>query len=760
MKKETQIRIILNLFAALFLVALTGEYGSTRISIIETLEKQNYDWRILRHTPEKTDDIVIVDIDRDTLRNFGSWPFTRDLFADFNRQLFNKYRVRVAAYALPFSEPDDTSLRLLTKIEEYLIENQDDTEINNFRFKYAMRQSFRELSNTYNYDSNMVQSMQDKPIILGHIFDETGRVQGALPYFSEFLDQEEAIIPSDTIIEFTREWPLLRGYSGNLPEYLTATNNQAGHINLTVDEDGVVRRAPYFINHARGYYPSLPLVVFQHLFRKNYTIDLDSSSINGIRFGARQVPINKNGHMYINYLGVGGRNVDFASSPNAVFPYISFVDVVQGKVPLEMLDDKIVFIGSSSEQLRDLYSTPTNPSLPGVEILATQLKNLMDENLLKRNDNTFFLETLVLLFLVVLLSVLFSCTSPLLSVIFLLVALVGYIQFVIYQWNVNYEIWTMLPTVITLTGLFLINTIIGFIFEWRSNLHLQNTFGQYVPPEFAKKIGGSSSKINLEGEGRELSVLFSDVRDFTSISETLSPRELTLLMNRMLTSLTEVIHQHGGTVDKYIGDAVMAFWNAPLDDPKHAKNSVLAALDMQTAMQELSDSLEKKGFKKMELGVGICTGDANVGNMGSNLRMTYTAIGDTVNLASRTESLTKFYSCSILVTETTRDQCAEDIAFRPVDLVQVKGRKKPVLLYQPIGLSHLLQAEQIKNLEHFEQMRQLYLAGDFNAANEKLQSYIQLAPDDRLANVYQLRIKDLLENPPQEWDGIVIHTSK
>lgn len=757
MEQKTKIRIVLNFLAAVVLIVLTAEYDHSRLSWIHTLEQENYDQRLRGADALRRHDIVIVDIDRDTLRKFGAWPLSRDLFARLNEQLFGHYRVLIAAYALPFSYPDDGAMRLLRALGERLRADED----GNFQALLAVNR----LRDEYDYDRHMNETLLETPVVLGYAFDATGRVEGALPPPIERLARPDGRPMGKLAMRLlTEEWESYSGYLGNLPSYLQAVESAAGHVNFLPDEDGVVRRAPYFIRHAGGVYPSLPLAVYMRLNNIGgediVAYPDDDGGLASIGVGLRRAPMNSHGSLYLNYMGRGGRNVNFETTPGAVFRYVSFADVVERKVPLEHLDDKIVFVGSSSAQLRLLFATPVNPEMPGVEVLATQLANLMGDNILQRADGTAFREIMLALALALALSVLFAVASPLLAGLGLAAALAGYAYFVAVQWD-NHAIWALLPICLMMLGVFLVNTVVGFVMTWQANRHLQNTFGQYVPPEFAKKIGASDKAINMEGEVRELSVLFSDVRDFTAISETLSPRELTLLMNRMLTDLTEVIHRHGGTVDKYIGDAIMAFWNAPLADDAHARRSVLAALDMQSAMRNLSQELKRQGFEReLRLGVGICTGDANVGNMGSNLRMAYTAIGDTVNLASRTEGLTKYYRCSVLITESTYAQCKDEIACRPVDLVRVKGRRQPAVLYEPMGEAHRLQPEQMAAVAEFERFLGLYAAGEFGAAGEALRDYRTRNPEDGLIAVYEERIAQLQANPPAHWDGILTHESK
>lgn len=749
-------RILPNMLVVVFLTILFGEYNGSRIGVIETLEREAYAWRMQREAAVKSNSIVIVDIDRDTLRAHGNWPFNRGLFAELNKQLFDNYQVRIAAYALPFSRPDNTALLVLDEITEKLGGGFFDA-----------RGATQEMRDTYNYDDRMTESLRNNPVVLGYVFDETGRVEGSLPRPIVLNDDKGKRITDSRLKILTRPWSFYTGSTGNLRGYLLAASNAAGHLNVNVDNDGVVRHIPAFVSYAGGLHPSLPLAVYQRLRReKSFTAALDSDGwfgrtiIKRVQVGNRTIPMNETGRIYINYLGKGGRNVNFDAAVQSPFRYVSFTEVLSGKVPNSYLRDKIVFIGSSSEQLRHAYPTPLNPSLPGVEVFATQLANLIGENMLQRDRGIMESELLLLLAVGLVLAVGLTLTNPPVALLLLAATIYLFIQFILSRWETHYEVWAVTPMIATLTGLFITNTLSGLLAEWQANRKLQTTFGQYVPPEFAKKIGTSGKNIKLEGEERELSVLFSDVRDFTSISETLTPQELTLLMNRMLTDLSEVIHRHHGTVDKYIGDAIMAFWNAPLEDEKHAERAVLAAMDMQKAMDALARDLAKKGFDRpLKLGVGICTGNANVGNMGSTLRMTYTAIGDTVNLASRTEGLTKFYRCPVLITDTTRRQC-RGIACREVDLVRVKGRQKPALLYEPLDRRELIDPEMIALVKQFEKMRHLYEKGEFAAAKAELDSYRSAMPDDGLATLYEERLAVLLKSPPSAWDGVMTHETK
>ena len=524
-----------------------------------------------------------------------------------------------------------------------------------------------------------------------------------------------------------------------------------------------MRRAQLTAQHAKREYESLALALLRNAdgpSKLRLLAQTDDGDIETILVGRSEAPINKAGEMYLNFLGPGGPSADFENSRNAVFQYVSAVNIISGSAPEELLYDKIIIIGSSSESLRDIYSTPLNSEVPGAELLATQLANIMEGRVLHRLASTDALAFGILILTALGAAAVFVMTGPVLSALLTLVLCGAFIYFNLNVWEKDLLVVNFVAPILVMVGLFLWNSISGFVFEWRASRHLQSTFGQYVPPELAKRMGEAKT-LRMEGESREISVLFSDVRNFTSISEKYTPQDLTRLMNRMLTALSEAIHHEGGTVDKFIGDAVMAFWNAPLDDPNHAANSVASAMAMQSAMQALSDDMEREGNPPMRLGVGICTGEASVGNMGSKLRMAYTAMGDTVNVASRIEGLTKYYKVGILVTQSTYDHCKNSgIYFRLVDSVRVKGREQALVIYEPVGSSQLLPPEKLKSLELFAAMRADYVAGDFASALEKLGQCREFDPSDGLYEVYAERIAEFMREPPAEWDGVINFETK
>ena len=385
---------------------------------------------------------------------------------------------------------------------------------------------------------------------------------------------------------------------------------------------------------------------------------------------------------------------------------------------------------------------------------------MMNKNILYRPHDADLHEALALLALGAALSILLVILGPLLSFGLVVALVVGVIFGNLDLWTEANRVYRIVPFFILLLLLFFWNVVYSFVLERRSARQLQASFSQYVPPELAKQIQQSNTVLNTQGESREMSILFSDVRNFTQISESYSPQELTGLMNRMLTGLSLAIHRHHGTVDKYIGDAVMALWNAPMEDPKHAANAIGAALEMQKFMRELSAEVQKQGYPELIMGVGISTGVVRVGNMGSQLRMAYTAMGDVVNLASRIEGLTKRYGVDALVTESTMRACeGEKMIFRPVDMVQVKGKQEHVRIYQPLGKEQFIEPMVWDDLKLYNRMFSAYFKGNFADALMHNNIYLEKF-DNQLGRLYQDRINYYLQNPPEKWDGITRYVEK
>jgi len=331
----------------------------------------------------------------------------------------------------------------------------------------------------------------------------------------------------------------------------------------------------------------------------------------------------------------------------------------------------------------------------------------------------------------------------------------------------NFYLWNKLNLDLPLAAIILLVVVLtmlnlgyGFLRENASRKLLKGMFDQYVPPAHIDRMMSDPSAYQFEGEQKELTVLFSDIRSFTNISETLSAAELKGFLNSYFTPITQIIFDNEGTIDKYVGDMVMAFWGAPIDDERHAYHAVLTALKMQQMTQRLRDEFSKKGWPAVEIGVGLNSGPMNVGDMGSSYRRAYTVLGDSVNLGSRLESITKFYGAKILLGEHTQ-ALAPEFIYRYVDRIQVKGKNEPVRVYEPLCLQKDMTSALSAELTQYEAAHQLYMEQQWDAAAAAFSELIQSYPEQKLYQVYKDRVADLRqENLPHDWDGVFRHTQK
>ena len=442
------------------------------------------------------------------------------------------------------------------------------------------------------------------------------------------------------------------------------------------------------------------------------------------------------------------------------FPYVSATDVLHGQADAGILEDAIVLVGTSAPGLYDLRATPVQNKYPGVEIHANMIAGMLDGDIKQRPDHVRGIEFLTMTLVGGAMIISIPFLAPLWSMVFtgaLLTASVG----------VNYAVWqqgnTVVPiaaTVVLILFQFLINMSYGFFFERRNKGLITELFGQYVPPELVEEMSEDPGAYTRDAEERELTVLFSDVRGFTTLSEGLTPKELSSLMNEFLKHLTSVIHQHRGTIDKYMGDAIMAFWGAPVRDDQHARHALTAGLAMVEKMYALQDEFESRGWPRLAIGVGINTGVMSVGNMGSKFRTAYTLIGDEVNLGSRLEGLTKQYGVELIVGENVV-KALPDYVFRELDLVQVKGKHKPIAIYEPLGEKQEVSNEEQQELDLHATALRAYRARHWDQAESLLKQLQQQYGGRELYEIYLERLAFFRKNPPGvDWDGVFVFTVK
>lgn len=756
-------RIICNLIIAtiviLPLLTFANKPYILSLEIVEEAERFAYDFRLnyslkKNSAVKKDEEIVIINIDQASLDSHGSWPWRRDKMATLIKNILDVYRAKLIVLPQSFLNRDDQSSEIIGNLRD------------RFYYDNAILTALEQLEFDFNFDKHLLTEMAGRPIILSYEFDNVERHLGRLPVTGDMykIDRDGDNYEASELRTLASNWNSYKGFIGSDQEFVDSALD-AGFTNLQLDADGTVRSISLGSLYAGDRYLGLPLVALRFFDNPRQPQRVVAQSHDGLFFtlpsalsalGVKEqhVGVDREGLMLLEFASTGGRE-------NGSFEYFSAKDVMESNQRKVSLRDKVVLIGSDTEEINDLWRTPVNARFPGVEIYATALRNLRDGTL-NRWHNAWLVEA----FFLVVMGVLISFLYPKLRVTMTLLITIGGIVLVCY---VNYVfLWVELgafyrivPFLTLLAMMMFTNLITGFVIEYRQKKKVEGVLNQYIPPELAKEVNTSKKGFSMEGEIREMTILFSDVRGFTSISEQFKPKELTKFMNQMLSALSHQIHLNRGTIDKYIGDAVMAFWNAPLDDARHATNAVRGAIGMQSAMRKLSEELVSKGLPELKMGVGINTGEACVGNMGSEIRLSYTVMGDSVNLASRLEGITKAYGVDIIVGEGTYELTKNDFIYRPVDAVRVKGKKQAVVIYEPIcdsrGATPNDERLQKETLKYWE----AYRARRFEDAVAILQSSLADYPDDGLIKLYLARATGYLQSPPgDDWEPVTNFETK
>ena len=612
--------------------------------------------------------IVIVDIDEPSMQQIGRWPWGRDRMVALTDELFVRQRVAVVGFDMVFAEADTQSV--LVELQRLATTDP------------ALASRLPAWRAGLDHDAAFARALTGRAAVLGfHLTSDRGAHRsGSLPQ-PVFDAQALAGRP----IRVT-EWS---GYAANLA-VLAQAAPIAGFFNSLPDADGVVRAMPLIAAHAGRHHEALALAMFrmhtglpqvQLGFPRERWLPAAYSGLESVLLvqGEQRlaVPVDARAAVRIPYRGAGGPR-------GGSFRYISAADLLQGLVPAGHLAGALVLVGSSAPGLFDIRATPVGQTYPGVEVHASLLSGLLDGRLPVQPDWSLGFEVAQLLVTLLAMALLLARLRgghQVLAMLALSVALLGLNGWLYVARGLA------LPLASSLVMLALVYAVAmswGYLSEGRSRRSLKRLFGTYVSPDRVREMARDPDRYTMQAENRELSVMFCDMRNFTQISESLSPQALRELVNRFFSAMTAVIAEHRGTLDKYIGDAIMAFWGAPLNDPLHAERAVRAALQMVRQLDPLNDALQAQGLPTMGVGIGVNTGLVCVGDMGSDARRSYTVMGDPVNLASRIEALTRHYGVDVLVGEVTRQAAGDAFRWVEVDRVRVKGKQQFVTLFTPL----------------------------------------------------------------------------
>lgn len=732
-------RLIPSLTSMLIMLSMVFFYltdDGTLRSVRERLEWIHYDLRLKSTLNDKQVNptelpVVIVDIDEISLAELGHWPWSRDQLAKIVENLTDQGAV-IIAFDVLFAEAQNQIQQQLQRYQASLPAGKRQEQAN----------FFNSINTALDSDSRFAEVIANHEVVLSSIFNREAFRKGQLSH------PLPVPLTQRGFIEGMQE---VKGHVSNIA-LLQEAANYTGFINAYPDADGVMRRARLLQPYQGLLYPSLSLAS-SAAFLLPDEIGFNQDFIGGtqvlrsIQLFSQEIPVDGNANLLIPFVG-----------PAYSFPYVSASTVLENTNNQSLIEGKIILIGSTAAALSDFRATPTNALYPGVEVHANVISGIINDQLFTKPEWSHGINFLLIVISGLLLALILPRLNPvqqLLTATVLVALLIAVDQWL---WITSqFAIDTVVP-VMNLIFIGTFNMAYGFVINSRDKQHLKSMFGQYVPPQLVEQMSLKPGKFSMAGDRREMSVLFADIRSFTSISEGLTAVELKDWLNDYFTPITEIIFKNQGTIDKYVGDMVMAFWGAPLNDHDHAYHATIGALAMLKKTDELREDFIAAGRPEVFIGVGISSGEMNVGNMGSVYRRSYTVLGDRVNLGSRLEGLTKFYGVQLIISDKTKADIGDRMNFRHLDRVQVKGKVEPIDIYEPSELND--PAENPNEHSDYQEALALYLTGEFESALNKFNVLQSAFTERKIYDIYIERCEELIKEPPAEWQGVFVHTSK
>lgn len=695
--------------------------GCVFLDFVE-LRALDYQFRIRGDVKENPAPVVIVAIDEKSINELGRWPWTRHTIAQGIEKLF-EFGASVVGLDVVFSESESIQQRnIIEKILQEIKFEGAESALKNIDFDAPL--------------ANVIRKYSDK-IVLGYFFDFEG---------SEITDPDTYIKRSEIKVILKNppqskvDLIKAKGVHTNITS-IERYGRYYGFFNAKSDKDGIHRRAVLLVEYNGRIYPSLPLEMVKVHKDKNIILFIEEGVATRIKIDDISIPLSGRGEILLNFLGRKGR-----------FPHLSFVDVLKGRISPENIKDKLVLIGATAVGIYDMRPTPVDETFPGVEIHATVIDNILKKRYIIRPDWFWAFELFLLWLIFVAIGVTMLKRGALASILisFIPIFLFNAGSFAAFRF-LNLWIKVVYPDIASIL-LILILAFYKYFKEERMKRAIRNAFEHYLSEELVEIVVNNPEKLKLGGEKREVTILFSDVRDFTSFSESLSAEEVAEFLHKYLTPMTKVIIEHRGLLDKYIGDAIMAIFGAPVYMDDHAERACMAALNMLEVLRELNRTTR---WSNIKIGIGINTGICIVGNMGSDFLFDYTAIGDPVNLASRLEGITKIYRENIIVSESTVEKVKnQNLIFRELDYVRVKGKRQPVRIFALEGERDKIDDRHLKLYEEFAKGLSMYRNANWDEALKSFTRCLEFDPQDFPSILFIERCKKLKEIKPEKWDGV------
>lgn len=715
--KKFSIYFVLSLSLSLFLSAIYIFFPSLPDSLDNRL--RDYLFTIRGELPHNQN-VVIVDIDETSIKSLGQWPWSRDKLAKILENL-TLANVGIVGLDIVFAEEDRTSPHKI--LQDLKIYKKD----------------------VPNYDLEFANVVENSPVILGYQFDLVKK------------DNTNAKVPQIPAIFIEKDKPqdksyLIEAYNTilNIPQIQDKAYS-SGFFNNIPDDTGIIRSVPLIISYDDTIYPSLALEVIRVINdTQKVVVQYDENGISNIVLDDISIPTDRYGRMLINFRG-----------PERSFKYISAIDIYNNNFDKSEIDGKIVLIGTSAAGLFDLRATPFDSIFPGVEVHANIIDNILMQDFIYKASWLDGANILIIFVLSIIVVMLTTYTTFWANPIIFISFSTSYL-FLVYNLLFDYGIvLNILFPIATVLIASIMTTLFDYFYNIKKEEAIKAKFASKVSKNVMDDILKNIDKNEFSAKSKEVTIFFSDIRGFTNISEKLDAKDLISFLNRYMQPMSEIIIKYQGTIDKFIGDAIMAYWNAPIDIKNHCDLALKASLEQLEVLEKLNVELQKENLPKIDIGIGLNTGTVIVGEMGSSLRSDYTVIGDTINLGSRVESLCKYYDSKLNISNFTKDKLQEKYIFRFLDLVKVKGKNEPVEIWQVLGKGEAKESLK-EELDLYHKAIEFYKNSDFINALEIFES-LENNENKTNKNIYKIyitRCKEFIKTPPKNFDGVYEHTTK
>ena len=734
-------------FAGIALILLFSMIRLFVANLFTVYDLSCYDWFLTHdNTREKSNVPVIVDIDEQSLERYGQWPWPRYKIAELIGKISGAGPLAVGLDIL-FPEADRTS----------------PVNLNAFLKKeFNLEIDFHRLPEKYHdHDRLLAETLNKTPAVLGFYcrFDSSVAPPG-MPGELKHLPYR---ILAGQVSSRTMTDPLSAGLQAGLTRRFTATHviaplptlavaaKNLGFINAMPGPDGILRRMPMLIEYRGSLYPSLSLALIQLGYKYTEMAIQPTAEGADLHFQGKQplrIPLDSSGQMLIHFRGKAGS-----------YPSYSAAQVLSPQFKTTVFKEKIVLIGSSAGGLKDMHATPFDPDFIGVEAHTAAIDTVMSRDFLFFPSYSTLIQCLIFAGTGILMTGWLSRYRAGSGVLVFTALALGILGASSYWFTRTGQFISPVSTLVFSTTLFIVLTLLKYAVAEKEKRYLKKAFSKFVAKPIVDQVVASPHRLNLSGEDKSVSILFADIRQFTTLSETLSPEQTTRLLQAYFTPMTRVITRHSGTLDKFIGDGIMAFWNAPLDIPDHRAQAFQAAVDMLNALGILNETFAKEYGFTLNIGIGLHTGRVRVGNMGTTDLFNYTIIGDNVNVASRLENLSKFYGVRIIFSEEMKTYVPRTHQIQELDLVRIRGRREPLRIY---GLfTGKFMADSDEHIAVYYRALGLYREQKFDRALEIFEQFRQKRVDRKLYQIYRQRCEYYLTHPPgKSWDGIFTHQQK